>query len=87
MRLNSANSAWPVPIRCRLARQERLEAGFTVEELEEIEQPTSELAGKRGQGPRRQTLQDAAEILRDRHQARRRGEDVPPIVAQPQATA
>ncbi len=62
----------------RLARPERLEAGFTVEELDEIEQVTAELA-KKGGGPRRQTLFAAAELVRDRHQARLRGETPAPI--------
>jgi uncharacterized ferritin-like protein (DUF455 family) len=60
-----------------IAREERLEAGFTEEELDEIE----ELASSRGGAPRRETLVAAAEILRDRHRARRRGEDVPPLDA------
>ena len=50
-----------------LAREERLEAGFTDEELDEIEAINAD-------GPSRETLARAAEILRDRHQARRRGE-------------
>jgi uncharacterized ferritin-like protein (DUF455 family) len=57
-----------------IAREERLEAGFTEEELDEIEQ----LAADRGGAPRRETLVAAAEILRDRHLARLRGEDPPP---------
>ncbi len=59
----------------RIAREERIEAGFTEEELDEIEQ----IAADRGTAPRRETLVAAAEILRDRHQARQRGEDVPPL--------
>jgi uncharacterized ferritin-like protein (DUF455 family) len=55
-----------------VAREERLEAGFTEEELDEIE---SLGAG----GPSRQKLLRAAEILRDRHRARRRGEEVAPL--------
>jgi uncharacterized ferritin-like protein (DUF455 family) len=55
-----------------IAREERLEAGFTEEEIAEIE----ELNEK---GPRRETLVRAAEILRDRHRARQRGEDVAPV--------
>jgi uncharacterized ferritin-like protein (DUF455 family) len=47
-----------------IAREERLEAGFTEEEVEEIENLV-------GEGPSRSTLVRAAEILRDRHQARR----------------
>jgi len=56
----------------QVARAERLEAGFTEEELDEIE---SLGAG----GPKRETLVRAAEILRDRHRARQRGEDVPAL--------
>ena len=52
-----------------VAREERLEAGFTEEEIEEIENMT-------GAGPHRDTLVRAAEILRDRHQARKRGDPV-----------
>ena len=59
----------------RIARAERVEAGFTEEELDEIE----EIAGARAEGPRRETLVAAAEILRDRHRARQRGEDVPSL--------
>jgi len=55
-----------------LAREERLEAGFSVEELAELEAIQAE-------GPSRATLVRAAEILRDRHQARKRGEAVPPL--------
>ncbi len=47
-----------------MAREERLEAGFTAEEIEEIENIG-------GRGPSRETLVRAAELLRDRHQARR----------------
>ncbi len=53
-----------------VAREERLEAGFSDAELSELDQILAE-------GPRRETLLRAAEILRDRHQARRRGELVP----------
>ena len=53
-----------------LAREERLEAGFSEEEIAELE-------GMRGPGPSRDTLLRAAEILRDRHQARKRGESIP----------
>ncbi len=59
----------------KIAREERLEAGFTEDELEEIEQ----LASERGGAPRRETLVAAAEILRDRHLARKRGEAVAPL--------
>jgi uncharacterized ferritin-like protein (DUF455 family) len=55
-----------------IAREERLEGGFTEEELDEIESITS-------RGPGRDTLVKAAEILRDRHQARARGETVEPL--------
>jgi uncharacterized ferritin-like protein (DUF455 family) len=55
-----------------VAREERLEGGFTEEELDEIE-------SIRGPGPTRETLLRAAEKLRDRHRARQRGEDVAPI--------
>jgi uncharacterized ferritin-like protein (DUF455 family) len=55
-----------------LAREERREAGFSDEELAELDAILAE-------GPRRQTLVRAAEILRDRHQARARGEDVPAL--------
>jgi uncharacterized ferritin-like protein (DUF455 family) len=58
-----------------IARKERLEAGFTEEELDEIEA----LAASRGGAPRRETLVAAGEILRDRHLARKRGEEVPPL--------
>ncbi len=53
----------------RLAREERIEAGFSEEELDEIEQLETA-------GPRRETLVRAAEVLRDRHRARQRGEAV-----------
>jgi uncharacterized ferritin-like protein (DUF455 family) len=52
-----------------LAREERLEAGFTEEELDEIDRIDAKL-------PSREVLVRAAEILRDRHQARARGEEV-----------
>jgi uncharacterized ferritin-like protein (DUF455 family) len=55
-----------------LAREERLEAGFSEDELAELEAIQAE-------GPSRATLVRAAEILRDRHQARQRGEPVPPL--------
>jgi uncharacterized ferritin-like protein (DUF455 family) len=59
----------------QIAREERREAGFTDEELDEIE----ELAASRGGAPRRETLVAAAETLRDRHLARLRGDDVPAL--------
>ena len=55
-----------------VAREERLEAGFTEEEIDEIESFGAD-------GPRRETLVRAAEVLRDRHQARARGEAVAPL--------
>jgi uncharacterized ferritin-like protein (DUF455 family) len=61
----------------KIARADRLEAGFTEEELDEIE----EIAADRGTAPRRETLVAAAEVLRDRHRARQRGEDVPALDA------
>ena len=48
----------------QIAREERIEGGFSEEELAELEAIT-------GEGPGRDTLVRAAEILRDRHQARR----------------
>ena len=54
-----------------VAREERLEAGFTEDELQELDDILA-------QGPRRQTLVDAAIVLKDRHQARARGEAVTP---------
>ncbi len=56
----------------KLSREDRLEGGFSEEEIEEL----AEIAA---QGPRRDTLLRAAEILRERHLARRRGEAVPPL--------
>ncbi len=53
----------------RLARDVRREAGFTDEEMDEIES----LGGK---GPKRETLRRAAELVRDRHVARQHGETV-----------
>jgi len=58
-----------------LARKERLEAGFTEEELDEIERIDAKL-------PKRDVLLRAAEILRDRHQARARGEELSEYVTQ-----
>ena len=52
-----------------LAREERLEAGFTEEELDEIDRIDAKL-------PRREVLVAAAEVLRDRHQALQRGEEL-----------
>ncbi|MFP6638958.1 MAG: ferritin-like domain-containing protein [Myxococcota bacterium] len=56
----------------QLAREERIEAGFSEEELDEIEGLTEER-------PDRAILVKAGELLRDRHQARRRGEAVPAL--------
>ena len=55
-----------------VAREERLEAGFSEEELDEIESMGAV-------GPSRATLLLAAETLRDRHRARTRGENVAPL--------
>ncbi|MFQ5416129.1 MAG: DUF455 family protein [Myxococcota bacterium] len=55
-----------------VAREERLEAGFSEEELDELDEILD-------QGPRRETLARAAELMRDRHRARLRGESVAPI--------
>ena len=57
-----------------VAKEERREAGFSEEELDELDEILAE-------GPRRETLVRAAEILRDRHQARQRGEVVPPVAS------
>jgi uncharacterized ferritin-like protein (DUF455 family) len=54
-----------------VAREERMEAGFSEAELRELDEILD-------QAPKRQTLVDAALILKDRHQARLRGEAVPP---------
>ncbi len=51
----------PIPI----AWDDRLEAGFSEEELEELAQIS-------GEGPSRKTLREAARILRERHHARRK---------------
>ncbi len=55
-----------------IAREERLEAGFTEEELAQLDEILA-------QGPQRRTLVEAANILKDRHQARARGEAVGPF--------
>ncbi len=52
-----------------IAREDRIEAGFTEEELDEIERIDAKF-------PKRETLLQAAEILRDRHLARERGEEL-----------
>jgi uncharacterized ferritin-like protein (DUF455 family) len=54
-----------------VAREERIEGGFSEEELRELDEILA-------QGPRRQTLVDAANVLKDRHRARARGEAVGP---------
>jgi uncharacterized ferritin-like protein (DUF455 family) len=56
-----------------LAREDRLQAGFTEEELDEIERIDATM-------PKREALVEAAEILRDRHHARLRGEELPEYV-------
>jgi uncharacterized ferritin-like protein (DUF455 family) len=56
----------------KLARDVRREAGFTEEEMDEIES----LGGK---GPKRETIRKAAELVRDRHIARKSGETVAPL--------
>ena len=48
-----------------IAWEDRREAGFTEQELEELAQIS-------GEGPSRETLKQAARILRERHHARRR---------------
>ena len=48
-----------------IAWEDRKEAGFSDEELRELTQLSSE-------GPRKETLLEAARILRERHLARRR---------------
>ena len=58
-----------------VAREERLEAGFTEEELDEIERLDAKL-------PKREILVKAAEILRDRHQARASGEELSEYVSE-----
>jgi uncharacterized ferritin-like protein (DUF455 family) len=55
-----------------LARDERREAGFSEDELDEIEAMSAD-------APRRETLLRAGEILRDRHRARAAGEEVAPL--------
>jgi len=52
----------------RIAREDRIEAGFTEQELDEL---TTISAG----GPSRETLKKAAEVLRIRHLARRAAEE------------
>jgi uncharacterized ferritin-like protein (DUF455 family) len=71
------NRAFSFGSQREIARAERLEAGFSEQEIDEIEAMDQQF-------PKRQTLVAAAEILRDRHVARRRGEAVPPL---PEPTA
>jgi uncharacterized ferritin-like protein (DUF455 family) len=47
-----------------IAFEDRREAGFTEEELKE-------LVGLCGEGPSRETMREAARILRERHQAKK----------------
>ena len=63
-----------------IAREERLEAGFTEDELRE-------LAGIADRGPSRDTLVKAAKVLRARHLARLRGEAVEPMPGRVAAAA
>jgi uncharacterized ferritin-like protein (DUF455 family) len=48
----------------RIAREDRIEAGFTEQELDELAQIS-------GDGPSRETLRKAAEVLRIKHLARK----------------
>jgi len=48
----------------RIAREDRIEAGFTEQELDELTQISSD-------GPSRETLRKAAEVLRIKHLARK----------------
>jgi uncharacterized ferritin-like protein (DUF455 family) len=50
-----------------IAWEDRLEAGFTEEELKE-------LAALSGEGPSRETMREAARILQERHLEKRRAE-------------
>jgi len=52
-----------------IAREERIEAGFSEEELDEIERINAAF-------PKQEVLVQAAEIMRERHQARCRGEQL-----------
>lgn len=56
----------------KVAREERIEAGFSEEELDEIEMMSED-------SPSRDLMIKAGELMRDRHQARKRGEEVPAI--------
>ena len=64
--------------RRQIAHDDRIEAGFDEEELKDLEEI---FASVRDAGPKTQTLLEAAEILRDRHQARKRGEPVPELAS------
>ncbi len=64
--------------RRQIAHDDRIEAGFDEEELKDLEEI---FASVRDAGPKTETLLEAAEILRDRHQARKRGEPVPELAA------
>ena len=55
-----------------ISREDRLEAGFTEEELDELEKIADS-------GPSRETLIEAAKLLRERHLAKRQGETVAPL--------
>ena len=63
--------------RRKIAHQDRREAGFSEEELEELEHIFQDV---RESGPSTETLITAAERMRERHQARRRGEAVAEMV-------
>jgi uncharacterized ferritin-like protein (DUF455 family) len=62
--------------RRKIAHQDRREAGFSEEELEELEHIFQDV---RENGPSTETLITAAELMRERHHARKRGEAVAPI--------
>ena len=64
--------------RRQIAHQDRIEAGFSEEELKELDDIFRSV---RETGPRTDTLLEAAEILRERHRARKRGEEVPELRA------
>ena len=66
--------------RRQIAHQDRIEAGFSEEELKELDDIFRSV---RETGPRTDTLLEAAEILRERHRARKRGEEVPELGASP----
>ncbi len=64
--------------RRQIAHQDRIEAGFSEEELKELDDIFRSV---REAGPGTDTLLEAAEILRERHRARKRGEEVPELRA------